>query len=518
MSDGDLAIRSGKRLLPDPSRVIARLFVPGQELVGGSESRASAVAGRVLALDEADVDRALADITRRFGARHRQLTDTFRQHADRISGHIADADMSEAQRLLLGATFTHEYSIEGAALCNPCMVADPDQREAPPGGLRFVMSVRGIGEGHRSSIGFRTGTVHADRTVSVDNPGPTSLVASVTSGSLDRDVFHGKLVEFGEDGESAAYVLDALAERFEEEDLERSLLRLWSQHDTRQNAEDTISRLRAIASHSYTAHFPPATDISERVLWPATAAESHGMEDARFVRFVDDDGAVTYYATYTAFDGVSIVQQLLETTDFVTFSVSPIVGSAAANKGLALFPRRIGGHLAALSRHDHETNSVAFSDNPCRWDRAVPVQLPRQPWEMIQLGNCGSPIETSEGWLVLTHGVGPMRTYSIGAVLLDLEDPTRIIASLSEPLLSPSADDQDGYVPNVVYSCGALVHADTLVVPYGIADTAIGMATVPITDLMAAFDHRPRRSRAKQIAAEAKSEEEAREVPHREAQ
>jgi predicted GH43/DUF377 family glycosyl hydrolase len=446
------------------------------------------VATRVLALDEADVEHALADVLRRFDPRHRTLTDTFRHHADRISGHLADHDLSDARRLLLGAMFTHEYAIEAAALCNPSMVAAPDQRDAPGGGLRFVMSVRGIGEGHRSSIGFRTGTVHGDGSVVVDRPGPHPMVGDVTSGSLDRDAFHGALAQFGEDGESAAYVLDHLDNTFGLDDLERRLLRLRAQHDTRQNAEETIRRLRAIATRSYATRFPSDSLVSERVLWPATTTESHGMEDARFVRFVDDDATVTYYATYTAYDGAAIAQQVLETSDLVTFSASPVVGAAAADKGLALFPRRIGGRFAALSRHDHQANSVAFSDNLHRWDRAEPVQLPRRAWEAVQLGNCGSPIETTEGWLVLTHGVGAMRTYGIGAVLLDLDDPTRIVGSLAEPLLSPATSESDGYVPNVVYSCGGLVHVDTLVLPYGIADTTIGIATVPLPDLLAAMD------------------------------
>jgi predicted GH43/DUF377 family glycosyl hydrolase len=487
MPERDLVTRTGTRLRPDPSRVIARLFVPGQELSGGSEPRASAVARRILALDEADVERTLQDVRRRFDGRHRDLTGTFRHHAERISGHVAATDLSDARRLLLGATFTHEYAIEAAALCNPSAVASPDQGDAPPGGLRFVMSVRGIGEGHRSSIGFRTGTVHADGTVAVDTPGPHPVVGEVTSGSLDREVFHGKLLELGEDGESAAYVLDDLDDTFGADDLERGLLRLRAQHDTRQNAEDTIRRLQAIAARSYTTGFPPDGAVSERVLWPATAAESHGVEDARFVRFVDDDGSVTYCATYTAYDGADIAQQLLVTADLVTFHASPMVGRAASDKGLALFPRRIGGRFAALSRYDHQTNRVAFSDNPRRWDQAEPVQPPRHAWEAIQLGNCGPPIETGEGWLVLTHGVGPMRTYSIGAVLLDLDDPTKVLGGLAQPLLSPGPDEQDGYVPNVVYSCGGLVHAGTLVLPYGIADSAVGIATVPVADLLAAM-------------------------------
>ncbi len=220
---------------------------------------------------------------------------------------------------------------------------------------------------------------------------------------------------------------------------------------------------------------------------PAMAAESHGMEDARFVRLTDDDGTATYYATYTAYDGTAIGQQLLETPDFCVFTSSPVVGSAAANKGLALFPRRIGGRYVALSRSDRESNAIVYSDNLRHWEGALPCQVATQPWEMLQLGNCGSPIETDAGWLVLTHGVGPMRTYSIGALLLDLEDPTRIIGQLSDPLLTPEPDEQDGYVPNVVYSCGAMVHAGVLVIPYGIGDSSIGMATLPLDELLGAL-------------------------------
>ncbi|MEY2434701.1 MAG: hypothetical protein QOC92_4426 [Acidimicrobiaceae bacterium] len=483
-----LATRVGERLFPDPSRVVARLFVPGQELLAGNESRASGVVERILSLDDAEVERALASVMQRFAPRHRALTEVFSLHADRISNRISDdVTLSESRRLLLGATFTHEFAIEAAALCNPSVVAHPDQRSAPPGGLRFVMSVRGIGEGHRSSIGFRTGSIGTDGSVTIDTAGSFPTTGSLAAGPFDRAVFHGRLFEIGADGENAAYVLDALGGQFTDSELDLALKRLRAQRDTRRTAGKTSRHLRAIAACSYTTEFPVATDISERVLWPATTAEAQGMEDARFVRFENDDGTSVYYATYTAFDGVAITQQLLETNDFVTFTASPIVGAAAGNKGLALFPRRIGGRFAALSRCDRETNSIAFSDNPRCWGDAVTVQHPVEPWETIQLGNCGSPIETSEGWLVLTHGVGPMRTYSIGALLLDLDDPTVIIGRLHEPLLVPARDEQDGYVPNVVYSCGALLHADTLVIPYGIGDSAIGIATVPVAPLLAAL-------------------------------
>ena len=250
---------------------------------------------------------------------------------------------------------------------------------------------------------------------------------------------------------------------------------------------ETISEIRAIADRSYSVEFPYRIPLSERVLWPAIDAEAVGMEDARFVRFVDDDGSSTFYATYTAYSGSHISQQLLKTADFRSFTSTPMVGSAAANKGLALFPRRIDGRYAALSRADRESNAIAFSDRLSVWTDAEPLQGSVAPWEVLQLGNCGSPIETDAGWLVLTHGVGPMRTYRIGAMLLDLDDPTKILGRLREPLLSPAVDEQNGYVPNVVYSCGALVHAGTLVLPYGIGDAAIGFATVPLRELLSAL-------------------------------
>jgi len=488
MTEG-IAVRMATRLSPDPGRVIARLFVPGQELLAGSESRASGVVERILALDDDEVRVALASVMQRFDGRHRSVADIFRRHAGRIANRIAaEVALSDERRQLLGATFTHEFAIEGAALCNPSMVAHPDQTDVPAGGLRFIMSVRGIGEGHQSSIGFRVGTIDADGWVSVDAPEPFPTSGPVHAGPFHRSVFNGKLSELGANGENAAYVLDSLADEFTEDDLDLALARMRSQRDTRRGSGDTAAQLRAIAACSYTTSFPDDTHESERVLWPATASESHGMEDARFVRFVDDDGVAVYYATYTAFDGVAITQQLLETTDFVTFASSPIAGRAAANKGLALFPRRVGGRFAAMSRCDRETNSVAFSDDPRRWNGAVSVQGPIETWETIQLGNCGSPIETSDGWLVLTHAVGPMRTYSIGALLLDLDDPTVVIGRLTEPLLVPIPEEQDGYVPNVVYSCGALLHAGSLVIPYGIADSAIGIAIVTLADLLAALE------------------------------
>ncbi len=266
--------------------------------------------------------------------------------------------------------------------------------------------------------------------------------------------------------------------------MERRLRLLEDHASTRKQAKRTVSLMRRIAERSYNIRFEDDTPLSEHVLLPAMSAESKGMEDARFVRFVDEEGSVTYFASYTAYNGTDIGQQLLETRDFLSFTSSPMVGAAAANKGLALFPRRIGGRFAALSRSDRESNTIAYSENPCRWEDGLTCQTPTRSWEVVQLGNCGSPIETKAGWLVLTHGVGPMRTYSIGAILLELDDPTHVIGQLHEPLLSPAPDEQDGYVPNVVYSCGALLHAGTLVLPYGMGDSAIGVATVSLEELL----------------------------------
>lgn len=464
------------------------MFVPGQEGFDNQDSRAAAVLTRLLALDDEEVQQSFDGIVARFAGRHRDLLGTFRHHARELADRLdPKSELSETRELLLGAIFTSEYTIEGAALCNPSMVVHPDQSGVGEGCLRFVMSVRAIGEGHRSSIGFRSGTIDALGTPSVDTPPPFVVTGTTGPAPFDAAVFRSELARLRSTGENADYVLDALGDQFSPTDLEDQLDRLEGQLRTRKQGGKTISVIRKIAERSYSVSFPDLTALAERVLWPSTVSESHGMEDARFVRFTDDDGSTSYLATYTAYDGSQIGQQLLRTADFRTFTSSPIVGRAAANKGLALFPRRVGGRFAALSRSDRETNAIAFSENVNEWPSAVTFQWPERGWEVLQLGNCGSPIETDQGWLVLTHGVGPMRTYSIGALLLDIDDPTKVVGQLREPLLSPLPEEQNGYVPNVVYCCGGLVHAGTLVLPYGIGDSGIGIATVPLADLLSAL-------------------------------
>lgn len=482
MTTGVLVTRLPGRLAPDAARVVAQLFVPGHVLPGGAEGRASGVVEHVLALDEAEVRALLAELHERFGGRHRDLTDTFRRHAGRVRNRLdPSTHLSEERWQLLGATFTQERSVEAAALCNPSMVASRDQSGVDAGSVRFVMSVRQIGEGHTSSIGFRTGIVSAGGTIEHDAVPATTATGEVLPADLHAAAFADL------DAEAAAWALHGLGERFTIAELEGRLVELDRQRDTRTNASATVRAMRAIAARTYRVEFDDVTAISERVLLPASAAESNGVEDARFVRFVDDGGAVTYYATYTAFDGVAISQQLLATDDFVSFTSSPLQGLAATGKGMALFPRRIGGRFVALTRHDGASNGLARSDDIRRWTSTSPLSTPTQPWESVQAGNCGPPIETEEGWLVLTHGVGPMRTYAIGAWLLDLDDPAKVLRRLQEPLLEARPDERDGYVPNVVYSCGALAHAGTLVVPYGIGDAAIGFATVDVAALLASM-------------------------------
>lgn len=477
--NGDLAVRQPLRLHADPTRVVAKLFVPGHPDPRGGRQVTDAVS-HVLALDEEQVSRGLAELLTRFGHRHRDLISTFRQHADRIANRLPEGTvLTDERRVLLGATFTHEYSIEAAALCNPSFVAAPDQAGARAGTLDLIMSTRGIGEGHRSSIGFRAASVDEQGHVTVEAVGPYAGAGTVSSGTLHAEAFRGMAQRVRDDVEATTWVLDALGDEFTRAELDRRLAELEDQDDTRPGVARTVQRLRALAERAYRVDFDPSSSIDERVLYPVTSAEVSGVEDARFVRFEDEDRAV-YYATYTAYDGRDIAQQLLQTVDFCTFDVSPLQGPAARNKGLALFPRRIDGHFVALSRHDGTSNAIARTDDIRHWPTATRLAGRPRLWSSIQVGNCGPPIETEAGWLVLTHGVGPMRTYSIGACLLDLDDPTRVIGELAEPLLTPGPDEQDGYVPNVVYSCGAVRHGPNLVIPYGVGDASIGFATARI--------------------------------------
>lgn len=462
------------------------MFVPGNELLGGSESRAQSTVERVMTLSDDDVEASLASLHERFTSRHEDLRASFRRNFDRVADYVT-SPISKSREELLGAMFTHEVSLEGAAICNPSLVASPRQSGLAEGEVRVVMSYRAIGEGHRSSIAFREGVIARDGTFALDALDPFPVVATVGATLMNRNLFHALLRDQRADGDSAEVVLSSLGDEFSEAQLEDAVARLVAQGDTRPNVYRTAQELRSTAAGFYAATFGADISLSRRVLWPAAPDELHGMEDARFVRLVDE-GRARYVATYTAFNGVSVAQQLLETDDFVSFVSTPLAGGAARNKGLAVFPRKIDGRFVALSRYDRESNSIAFTDDLHSWDDAEPLEISQLDWEMLQLGNCGAPLELAEGWLVLTHGVGPMRTYAIGALLLDLKNPAKVIARLKLPLLTPSAEEQNGYVPNVVYSCGAFLHHDNVCVPYGVGDQSIRYATVDLAGLMNAMD------------------------------
>ena len=481
----ELVTRSGVVLTADPKRVLARLFVPGHELVQDRESRATGVLDRILALSEEVVCSTLADVHSRYDGRHRDLSGLLRAHYQLIAHRIPDgAALSQERQSLLGAWFTHEFAVEGAALFNPSAVLHPDQSDLAPGHCRFLLSLRAVGEGHLSCVEFRTGVVGPGHELRIDDPGPHIEAGRIGPAPYERKLFAAKLAAEGADAESARFLVGRLPPQFQEVELERALSALTGQRLTRHGGGHTSELARRIASCSYEVEFSPVTSISERVLWPQAPSESRGIEDARFVRFLDEEGSATYQATYTAFDGEQIAPQLIETTDFRRFRMSQLAGPAATNKGMALFPRKVGGRYVALSRWDRENSFIASSDDGWWWGDPQMVHAPSQPWELIQTGNCGSPLETAAGWLVLTHGVGPMREYAIGALLLDRDDPSRVVGALHEPLLVPTEDEREGYVPNVVYSCGALLHGEQLLLPYGVSDSSVRFAFVDVPRLL----------------------------------
>ncbi|MBO3748827.1 glycoside hydrolase family 130 protein [Streptosporangiaceae bacterium NEAU-GS5] len=487
MTEAGLSTRLKHDLAPDPRRVIIKLFVPGEDGVL-ERTRASALIERIAGLDEKEIDRLLEQTVRLFGDRHHDLDATFRHHYDLVRHRVPQsADLSPAGRLLVGAHFSHEYSVEGAALCNPSIVRHPDQSALAPGQSRVVISLRQIGEGHLSSIGFVTAVLGPENGLVVtERAGP--LHTGHRAGARHRhDLLAAGLAESGRDNEVSATVLESLPGLFDDAEFEQVLGRLPADLLSRTTTHGTLEQLRRMITDDYSVSFPAEVPLGRRVLWPSAPSESNGMEDARFVEFIGDDGESVYHATYTAYDGLHIAGRMLTTSDFQQFEMAPLRGPAARNKGVALFPRTVGGRHLALCRSDGETSGLAVLDDQNRWQHVAPLHTPHSSWELIQVGNCGSPLETDRGWLVLTHGVGPMRRYVIGALLLDLHHPERIIAELPEPLLAPSDVERDGYVPNVVYSCGGLLHAGSLWLPYGISDTRIGFAVADVEALLDAM-------------------------------
>ena len=468
------------RLTADPRRVIARSFIPG------GAARIRAVIERVRALPDAEVSSMVTALVTDYRQRHKDVRGIFRQNyatANALIGEFAEA--SEERRLLLGAYFTNEYSLESVALFNPSMVAHPDQNGVPRGSVRFVMSLRACGEGHISSIEFRTGMVDAEHRVTVDAPTRFALTARPVDDALyDKESYVLKLREMKAHTPLAEPILAILDTRFTLSDLKYAIDRGRPQAGLTQYKELADSMLW-LAHSNYELSFSPDAALSERVIFPVSESESRGIEDARFVRFTESDGRATYYATYTAYNGMRILPQLIETSDFRHFKINTLNGTCVQNKGMALFPRKVGDKFMMASRLDGENIYLLASDNINFWNESKLIYGPKHPWEFVQVGNCGSPIETEAGWILLTHGVGPMRQYWLGALLLDLEDPSKVLGSLSEPLLVPNADERDGYVPNVVYSCGALLHGDHLIIPYAVSDSHSSIATVSLPELLA---------------------------------
>ena len=426
MSQATFLNRQALYLRPDSSRVVVRPFKPATEprdLNPTDKSRANHIVDRVLALDSATAASQLAEVLENFQGRHRNLIETFDARAAEMEeAFVPHATFTAEQRRLVGAYFLHEYSFEAAALFNPSIVPHPDQSDAPEGGVRFVLSLRAVGEGHISSLTFRSGSVAADGSVTID---PSARLAAVPKVSSRTEGANGDNVEL---------------------------------------------------------MFSPEQHLSERVIFPVTASQSNGIEDARFVEFAGP--SKTYYATYTAYSGKGIRSELIETRDFLSFRMTPLTGAASSNKGMALFPRKLNGQYAMIGRQDNENLYLLQSEDLHRWDGGQAILKPEFPWEFVQIGNCGSPIELDEGWLLLTHGVGPVRKYSIGAVLLDKSDPTRVLARSREPLVRPEPSEREGYVPNVVYTCGAMRHGNFIILPYAVCDTFSNFATIRIAELM----------------------------------
>jgi predicted GH43/DUF377 family glycosyl hydrolase len=477
--------RTGVTLTPDRARVLVRPF----RLT--SDQRVIKLCARVMAMREEEVHKLLHEVLSEFGERHQQMRDLLKARFERVKGALlTNQKVSEERELLIGAYFTHEYALEAAALFNPSIVPHPDQSNLPDGSLRFILSLRATGEGHISSVTFRTGIVDKGHNVSINTP--TRFLTEprqVPNAYYEKLLFERKLYELGFTSQFSRRVLSELGDLFTVHELQKKLESLLRQIRVMDPESDTVAKsILLLAQSNYEVQFPPESRVSERVIFPFSPSQSNGIEDARFVRFQNEDGANVYYATYTAYDGKLILPQLVETPDFLHFKFLTLNGPAVQNKGMALFPRKINGMYAMLSRQDNENIYLMYSDNIHFWYDAELLLKPTYPWEFVQLGNCGSPLETEAGWLVISHGVGPMRKYCIGAFLLDRDDPSKVIGRLREPLLKPSETEREGYVPNVVYSCGSLIHRGELILPYAMSDYATNFATASLDEILNAME------------------------------
>jgi predicted GH43/DUF377 family glycosyl hydrolase len=477
--------RKVSKFLPDPSRVIARFLYT-------SDERSKDIIRNVMAMSDNDVNIALSRVLRGYSRRHRNVSLIFESHFNKLAGLFKELEIrlnnnDKQRKALIGSYFTMEYSIESAAFFNPSVIEDPDQSELNPGEKRVIFSFRATGEGHISSIVFRSGILDRNNNLIIEPVGKMLAEAE----RIKKHVYNKKrfiktldeICDF-DNKVSPVFVLEKLGDKFTYSELKRAVAETKNAHVLTPEKELIINQMMWLARSNYEIDFSLDSAISERVIFPISDTEKNGIEDARFVRFKDKTGEITYFATYTAYDGITILPKLLTTKDFYHFKGLPVHGELAHNKGMALFPRKIRGKYAMLCRVDGVNNYIAYSDDVNVWREAKLIQSPKYPWELVQVGNCGSPVETEEGWLVITHGVGPMREYALGASLYELDDPEKEIGRLKTPLLTPNAEEREGYVPNVVYSCGSIIHNDELIIPYGMSDCASTYATVNVNELL----------------------------------
>ena len=471
--------------LPDSSRVVARFFDNG-------ENRTRNLVHRVLALDDAAVNRELEHTLREFVGRHRNISSIFMSHYENHRDLLDDmkfdeSELSKERKLLLGSYATMEYSIESAAIFNPSIIEDFDQSFLAKGEKRIILSFRATGEGHLSSIVFRRGILDANNDLKMMKTRNHIDMAKIAQKkSYDKGRFLQKIDEMNISRQYSSTIMDNLPEHFGYYELKKSVDKVLS-NGMSLNKQLALEEMTWLVDSYYDVEFSLDSDISERVIFPISPSESRGIEDARFVRFSEDDGTEKVYATYTAYDGHTILPKLLSTENFINFRIMPMHGKAAQNKNFALFPKKVNGKYAVLARVDGVNNYLMYSDRNTLWNDPIKIQEPKYPWEFTQIGNCGAPLWTEEGWLVVTHGVGPMRRYCIGASLFDLDDPAKEIGRLSQPLLSPLEEEREGYVPNVVYSCGSMIHNNHLVLPYAVSDYSSSYATVEMAELMQAL-------------------------------
>lgn len=472
--------RTTIRIEPDASRVLIRPFIPHPE-------RIVRIMARIAAQPDEEVKEHLDKIFADFSSRHIETTQTFLERYESLKQHhFSDLEPSYERKLLIGSYFTSEYSLESAALFNPSIVPHPDQSEISQGSVRFIMSLRAVGEGHLSSVAFRCGTISEDHEFVIDKP--TRFVVTpepVINKEFSKKILSRKFSDLGFFNEYVRKLFRLLPDTFTFGELEDAIKRLHNADPgLSKGNKKTQENLLWLARSNYDVRFDPAIPLGGRAIFPYSPSEKQGIEDVRFVRFSDEDQSCTYYGTATAWDGSSMVSQLIETEDFLTFKVSSLNGEAVENKGMALFPRKIEGKYAMISRQDNENIHLMYSDHIQFWRESRIIIKPAYPWEYYQMGNCGSPMETERGWLLITHGVGAMRRYAMGAVLLDRDDPAVVLGRTREPILVPNENEREGYVPNVVYSCGSMIHNGKLVLPYAMADQASRIALVDLEELM----------------------------------